>query len=123
MIVCLLDFLLELWRWLPSDMTCLLSFSIKLMVTGYHIYKDRWCPHIDEKLICHAAGATQVITILLPLSCSVIVGHVPQEICHFLGNRMPIIGNHKICEHNPQYNIFVNKLAIAKVAYIYISQQ
>ena len=32
---------------------------------------------------------------------------------------MLIIGNHQICEHNPQYNIFVNKFAIAKVAYIY----
>ena len=47
-IVRLLDFSLIMAMAAPG----MSSFSIESMVKGHHIYKDRWCPHIDEELTC-----------------------------------------------------------------------
>ena len=79
-IVRLLDFLL-IKVMVASDLMSLVSFSVESMVRGHHIYKDRWCPHINEELDCqleqhnyHDPFAVSV------MKCSVIVGHVPRQI-------------------------------------------
>ena len=57
------------------------SFSIESMVRGHHIYKDRWCPHIDEELTCqrerHSCHDPFAVSVL---KSSVIVRHVPRHV-------------------------------------------
>ena len=92
-IVHLLDFLL-IKVMAASDLMSLVSFQLNEWLEGttylHHIYKDRWCPHIDEELDCqqerhnyHDPFAVSVI------KGSVIIGHVPKQIsaiCYaFLG--------------------------------------
>ena len=68
-IVRLLDFLL------------IKAMAASDLVRGHHIYKDRWCPHINKEFDCqleqhnyHDPFAVSV------MKGSVIVGHVPRQI-------------------------------------------
>ena len=73
-----------------SDLTSLLSFSVESMFRGHHIYKDRWCPHIDEEFDYQREWHNYHDP--FPVSVmkgSAIVGHMPRQIsaiCYvFLG--------------------------------------
>ena len=88
-IVHLLDFLL-IKAMAASGLTSLLSFSVESMVRGYHIYKDRWCPHIDEELDYQRERHNYRDPFAASvMKGSVIVGHLPRKIpaiCYvFLG--------------------------------------
>ena len=76
----LLDFLL-IKAMAVSGLMSSLSFSVESMVRGHHIYKERWCPHIDEELDCqrewHNYHNPFVVSLM---KGSVIVGHVPRQI-------------------------------------------
>ena len=128
------------------------SFSIESMVRGHHIYKDRWCPHIDEELTYQRERHSyhdppRAVSLL---KSSVIVEHVPRHIsaiCYvFLGKHYSSISckmatlaslsifenkiltstyciKHRLSITTKNLNIFANKFAIAKFANFYTSQK